>query len=244
MRENKYDDAKFFDQYSQMPRSVQGLQAAGEWHELQKLLPNCAGKRVLDLGCGFGWHCQYVAEHGASLVVGTDISKKMLQIAKSKTAATTVQYLQVAMEDFSYPKESFDLVLSSLALHYVQDFRDICTKVYNCLSSEGEFIFSVEHPIFTAQGPQDWYYDSAGTALHWPVDNYFTQGQRTTTFLGEQVTKYHRTLTTYLSELLQAGFIITQLIEPQPSAELQAQMPQELRRPMMLLLAAKKPKAQ
>lgn len=35
MKENKYDDKHFFEQYSQMPRSKEGLQAAGEWHEFK-----------------------------------------------------------------------------------------------------------------------------------------------------------------------------------------------------------------
>ncbi len=42
-----------------------GLKAAGEWSELEKLLPNFQDKKVLDLGCGYGWHCKYVANHGA-----------------------------------------------------------------------------------------------------------------------------------------------------------------------------------
>ena len=61
MHSNKYDDPQFFNQYKQMPRSVGGLQVAGEWHELRKMLPDFLGKRVLDLGCGFGWHCRYAA---------------------------------------------------------------------------------------------------------------------------------------------------------------------------------------
>ena len=52
--ENTYDRKEFFEKYSQMERSVKGLEGAGEWHELQKLLPDFSGKRVLDLGCGFG----------------------------------------------------------------------------------------------------------------------------------------------------------------------------------------------
>ena len=53
MKENKYDDDRFFSQYAQMSRSVEGLQGAGEWHILQKMLPDFTDKRVLDLGCGF-----------------------------------------------------------------------------------------------------------------------------------------------------------------------------------------------
>ena len=79
MKENKYDDDRFFSQYAQMSRSVEGLKGAGEWHILQKMLPDFTGKRILDLGCGFGWHCIYAIEHGAKNVTGIDISEKMLK---------------------------------------------------------------------------------------------------------------------------------------------------------------------
>ena len=83
MKENQYDDSHFFEQYSHFPRSVEGLSAAGEWHALKALLPDFRGKRVLDLGCGFGWHCRYAAEQGAAQVMGIDLSEKMLAKAEN-----------------------------------------------------------------------------------------------------------------------------------------------------------------
>mgnify|MGYP003239197064 CR=1 FL=1 len=87
MKENKYDDDRFFSQYAQMSRSVEGLQGAGEWHILQKMLPDFTDKRVLDLGCGFGWHCIYAIEHGAKCVTGIDISGKMLEEAQKRNSS-------------------------------------------------------------------------------------------------------------------------------------------------------------
>ena len=81
MQQNKYDDDQFFKNYAAMPRSKDGLKAAGEWYELEKILPNFQGKKVLDLGCGYGWHCKYAANHGALEVVGIDLSHKMLEVA-------------------------------------------------------------------------------------------------------------------------------------------------------------------
>ncbi len=86
MKENKYDDPQFFNQYKRMARSAGGLQAAGEWHEFREMLPDFQGKRVLDLGCGFGWHCRYAVEQGAKSVVGVDLSAKMLREAREKTS--------------------------------------------------------------------------------------------------------------------------------------------------------------
>lgn len=243
MKQNKYDDDTFFNKYSNMDRSKNGLEGAGEWHELKNMLPDFKDKRVLDLGCGFGWHCRYAVENGARSVIGIDISQKMLSEAKSKTKCGNIEYICMPIEDIDFPEESFDVVISSLALHYIKSFEDVLDRVYKCLSRGGDFIFSVEHPIFTAQGPQDWYYDDKGNILHWPVDHYFTEGIRNAKFLGEEVIKYHRTLTTYLNSLIKIGFEITGVVEPEPEENMLNTVPgmlDELRRPMMLLVSARK----
>lgn len=242
MKENKYDNETFFQKYSQMSRSTQGLHGAGEWSELQKLLPDFAGRRVLDLGCGYGWHCIYAAEQGASYVLGTDISEKMLAVAREKTASPAVEYACAAMEDLSYPDGSFDVVLSSLAFHYIEDFGAMAQKISRWLAPGGQFVFSCEHPVFTAYGTQDWYYGENGEILHFPVDNYYYEGKREAVFLGEQVTKYHKTLTTYLNGLLNSGFTLEHIVEPQPPQDMLdiPGMRDEMRRPMMLLVSAKK----
>lgn len=89
---NIYDDKAFFDAYSRMARSTGGLEAAGEWHQLQPLFPAMEGSRVLDLGCGYGWHCKYALENGAAYVLGTDISHKMLEVAQRVNAAKGIKY--------------------------------------------------------------------------------------------------------------------------------------------------------
>jgi SAM-dependent methyltransferase len=226
-----------------MERSKNGLEGAGEWYELKKMLPDFKDKMVLDLGCGFGWHCRYAAENGAKSVIGIDISQKMLSEAKSKTKYGNIEYICMPIEDIDFPEESFDIVISSHALHYIKSFEDVLDRVYKCLSRGGDFVFSVEHPIFTAQGPQDWYYDDKGNILHWPVDHYFTEGIRNAKFLGEEVIKYHRTLTTYLNSLIKIGFEITGVVEPEPAENMLNTVPgmlDELRRPMMLLVSARK----
>lgn len=82
-----YDNEEFFNNYSHMPRSEGGLAAAGEWWQLSRLLPgDMSGMSVLDVGCGYGWHCKYAAGRGAEYVLGFDPSEKMLAEAKSATA--------------------------------------------------------------------------------------------------------------------------------------------------------------
>lgn len=243
MKENKYDDEIFFEKYARMARSKYGLAAAGEWETLRPMLPDFRGKRVLDLGCGYGWHCVYAAENGAASVVGIDISEKMLAAARARTKAANVRYVREAIEDADFPPESFDVVLSSLALHYVWDFGAVVKKVRRFLAAGGTFVFSAEHPVFTAQGPQDWHYNADGSIAHFPVDNYYYEGRRDAVFLGERVVKYHRTLDAYINALLSNGFALTGFAEPRPTAMMLAEIPgmrDEMRRPMMFIVSAVK----
>ncbi|MBD3918116.1 methyltransferase domain-containing protein [Paenibacillus sp. PR3] len=242
MKQNKYDDQTFFAAYEQMPRSIDGLKAAGEWHVLQAMLPDLQDQRVLDLGCGFGWHCRYALEQQASEVVGVDISDNMLKRARELTDDPRVTYVNSSIEDLNFENGRFDVVISSLAFHYIEAFDDVCSNVYACLAPGGTFVFSVEHPIFTARDEQDWHYDEQGKPLHWPVDRYQSEGMRDTSFLTDNVIKYHRTLSTYMNSLIRAGFRITAVKEPEPSPDMMhiPGMKDELRRPMFLLIAATK----
>ncbi|PLT43931.1 Ubiquinone/menaquinone biosynthesis methyltransferase UBIE [Paenibacillus pasadenensis] len=243
MKENKYDDPEFFDRYSRMPRSQGGLDAAGEWPALRAMLPPLDGKRVLDLGCGYGWHARYAREQGAASVLAIDLSEKMLERARELTDDPAIDFRRGAIEDIAFLPGEFDVVLSSLAFHYVGDFAAAAVKVHDALADGGSFVFSVEHPIFTALPAQDWQYGTNGEKLHWPVDRYHDQGLRSARFLGSDVIKYHRTVSTYLNALLAAGFSIRQLSELAPTAEMLERNPawaEEARRPMFFLIAADK----
>lgn len=243
MKQNKYDDPNFFSAYEQMSRSVNGLEAAGEWHILKELIQDVKDKTVLDLGCGFGWHCRYAREEQANFVVGVDKSEKMIQRAIEMTKDPFISYIHSSIEDIDFPGSRFDVVISSLAFHYLKSFNSISKKVYDYLKPGGSFVFSVEHPIFTSRKEQDWVYDNQGNRLHWPVDNYQKEGLRETLFLNENVTKYHRTVSTYLNDLIDAGFMIRAVKESFPSDEMlksEPEMEDENRRPMFLLISAEK----
>lgn len=237
---NIYDNSDFFSKYSQMSRSIDGLEGAGEWETLKKVLPDFTNKAVLDLGCGYGWHCNYAVEQGAQSVVGIDQSKKMLEVAKEKFNSSKISYIQSSIEDIDFQKNSFDIVISSLALHYVKDYDRLIQKISEMVKVGGRILFTVEHPTFTAYGSQDWYYNEEGEILHFPVDNYYVEGKREAVFLGTTMTKYHRTLSTYLDTLVQHGFQIDRVLEPEPAEKRLADgsLNNEMRRPMMLIISA------
>ncbi|MCC9071062.1 class I SAM-dependent methyltransferase [Flavobacterium sp. F-65] len=241
MKQNKYDDESFFENYGKMPRSVEGLNAAGEWYVLREMLPLFQNKNVLDLGCGYGWHCIYAKEQGAEKVIGIDLSQKMIRKAKENSKDLAIEYKQMAIEDIDFQPEAFDIVISSLAFHYVENLKSIFDKINTNLKKGGSFVFSMEHPAFTAREEQDWFTDNDGNRLHWPIDNYQNEGIRHTQFLGHEVIKYHRTFETIVNTLINANFSIKQISEPKPSEEIVNKYPEmidEARRPIFILISA------
>jgi ubiquinone/menaquinone biosynthesis C-methylase UbiE len=241
MKQNIYDDPQFFAGYSQLRRHESGLNMAVDQPAMRSLLPPLAGKRVLDLGCGFGKMCRYAIESGAANVVGVDISSKMLAKAREDTADARISYVQSALEDLSFAPASFDVVLSSLALHYIERFDSICANVKLWLVAGGAFVFSVEHPMVTAYPVGD-YLGPRGEKEHWTVDNYKLEGIRHTQWFTDDVIKYHRSVETYVNTLIDKGFAIARLLEPEATADAVRERPElreESRRPTFMMISAR-----
>ncbi|MDW7655925.1 MAG: class I SAM-dependent methyltransferase [Bacillota bacterium] len=237
-----YDDKNFFDQYAKMSRSQQGLSGASEWHQFKAMFHDLSGKNVLDLGCGYGWHCKYAVECGAKQVLGIDMSEKMIQEAKKKNADPKINYQVCSVESYDYPAESYDCVISNLVLHYIADIDSVFRKICRTLKADGVFLLNIEHPVFTAGVNQDWIYDANGRPQYWPIDDYFYPGMRMTRFLGMDVMKQHHTLTQILMGLVHAGFRLETVEEAMPGAD-RMDLPgesDEMRRPMMLLIQSLK----
>ncbi|MPT62351.1 class I SAM-dependent methyltransferase [Burkholderia pseudomallei] len=238
--QNIYDDASFFEGYRTLRQGDTGLNGALESPAMKRLLPNLAGLHVLDLGCGFGDFARYARAHGAASVTAVDVSSRMLEEARARTDDGAVTYLQRSIETYHAATRAFDLVVSSLTLHYVEDYAGVVARIYDALRSNGRFVFSVEHPICTAY-LHGWVRGDDGHKQHWPVDRYRQEGRRDTRWFVDGVVKYHRTVETYVNTLLKAGFTLTHLGEPAPVPDALAVRPDleaECRRPPVLFLAA------
>ena len=81
-RKNIYDRPDFFEGYSGLARSVKGLDGAPEWPAIRAMLPTLDGRRIVDLGCGFGWFARWARTQGAASVLGLDLSENMLARAQ------------------------------------------------------------------------------------------------------------------------------------------------------------------
>ncbi|KAM0152435.1 hypothetical protein ACHAPG_007642 [Botrytis cinerea] len=132
---------------------------------------------------------------------------------------------------------------SSLALHYIENLPSLIEQVYTSLKTGGVFIFSVEHPIWTAPRSPDWIKDAEGRDV-WPLDGYLFEGPRTTDWLAKGVVKQHRSIATYIPILLDVGFILSAIDEWGPTPEQIKEYPDWARarhRPPFLLVKATKP---
>ncbi|MBN9242095.1 MAG: class I SAM-dependent methyltransferase [Mesorhizobium sp.] len=240
MAQNIYDRPDFFAGYATLERSRRGLDGAPEWPVLRSMLPDLAGKRVLDLGCGYGWFCRWAAEQAAASVVGIDISEKMLAKARVETASAIISFRRADLETLELADGGFDLVYSSLAFHYLPDTEPLYRTINRALRAGGSLVFSVEHPAFTASARAGWITADDGLRF-WRLDSYQREGERRTDWFAKGVVKYHRTLATTLNQLIGAGFAVRRIEEFCPSAEQIAADPslgEEVERPTFLLIAA------
>jgi 2-polyprenyl-3-methyl-5-hydroxy-6-metoxy-1,4-benzoquinol methylase len=242
--QNIYDDPNFFAGYAQIERFGSGWTKAMEHPSFMALLPDMAGLRVLDLGCGAGQLAFHLAEAGAAEVIGVDLSERMLEVARSERAHPRVTYHRDAIEAVGFPPDRFELVVSSLALHYVEDYPTLVRRIARWLTPGGVLVYSTEHPVYTARDPEDgWVLDDEGKRLHWALDDYAEEGLREYRWYVESVRKYHRTIATLLNGLIDAGLTIERVLEPVPDAATLQRPPEfidERRRPPFLLVRARK----
>ncbi|CAI7678956.1 unnamed protein product [Penicillium pancosmium] len=226
--QNIYDHPEFFSAYSTLPRSQGGLSSAPEWPVLQRMVlqdntqpPNSEesklnGKRVLDLGCGYGWFSRWARDNGASHIRGIDLSEKMISRAKEfedsvQTKAGEIGFGTGDLDKITFgnsPEEgTYDLVYSSLTFHYVEDLSRLYREIFASLKQGGS-----------------------------------EEGWRYTSWLGVSgVKKYHRTVETYVTLLLENGFKLTGMKDWVPSKEDVSEHPEwadERHRPYFLLISA------
>jgi SAM-dependent methyltransferase len=266
MAQNIYDQPAFFTEYSKLPRSIHGLTGAPEWPLIRTLLgTSTTNAHVLDLCCGFGWFTRWARSSGhAATVHGIDVSEAMLARARQLTTAddaAAVTYALGDLETLQLPAARYDVVFSSLALHYVPDVARLVREIRGALVPRGRFVFSVEHPIFTASvqtrargwepdpgGDEAGRYAAKGAGAEsgevkasWLLNSYADEGVRLTDWLADGVRKYHRTIDSWVTTLLANGFVVTALKEYMPTLEDLESHPEwnkERERPLFLIIAA------
>jgi ubiquinone/menaquinone biosynthesis C-methylase UbiE len=190
---------------------------------LLKLMDRVQDKRVLDAGCGEGYLSRILAKLGAS-VIAVDFSKKMLELAQERTPQElNINYEHGNCEDLRFLEgNSFDLIVSNMVIQDLAEYEKAIKEMYRLLVYGGYFIFSILHPCFITPD-SGWVKSADGEKLYWKVDNYFYEGAYEQIFPQDHKDKllyFHRTLTSYVNVILDAGFRISAMVEPKPSNEM------------------------
>src|SRR5690349_18481546 len=190
---------------------------------------------------GAGWQRAFEWPFFQSLLPPV-AGRRVLAIAQRDFAHPRVAFQRAAIEDVHFEGARFDLVVSSLAFHYVADYARLVQRIGRWLAPRGTLVFSTEHPLYTARLPDlGWVLDNSGARRGWAIDRYAEAGERTERWFVEGVRKYHRPISGLVTRLIEAGLRLEGLLEPVADAAWVAAHPDaadESRRPMFLLLRA------
>lgn len=174
--------------------------------------------KLCDLACGAGELAIYWAEQGAE-VTGVDLSSEMLKIAQEKPNANQVTWFQDDAQVLSKLDDAqFNIVASNIAMPDIPDLSATYRAVYRILRSGGRFIFTTMHPCF--ESPHSSVMEENGKFIGRNITHYAHEGHWKSTYphgIRGTVGAHHRTLSTYINELLAAGFELKGIIEPTTS---------------------------
>ncbi len=185
------------------------------------LLGEVAGRRVLEVGCGSAPCARWLAEQGAQ-VVGLDLSAGMLRYAVEGARETgiSVPLVQADATRLPFAEASFDLACSAFgAVPFVADSAAVMREVARVLRPDGRWVFAVTHPM-------RWIFpDDPGEAGLTVVQSYFdrTPYVEVDSLGNPTYVEHHRTLGDRIREIVAAGFVLEDLLEPEWPPDLDRQ---------------------
>jgi SAM-dependent methyltransferase len=227
-----YDDPALAASYARVT-AANAANAEYERPAVRVLLGEVRGLDVLDAGCAAGEHSAWLVEHGAR-VVAIDGSPAMAMLARERLGADARVLCADLAEPLPLEDGSFDLVLSSLTLHYLEDWTEVLGEFARVLRERGRLVFSIHHPFVTGLEVANYHAVA-------PIEESWKGFAETPV----QVRFYHRPLQRVVGDLLAAGFALRALVEPQPTDAAFARDPVLAQRfrtePGFLIAAAEKP---
>ena len=187
-----------------------------------KLRP-LTNKTVLCLGCGSGEECVHLLSLGAKKVIGIDRAAALIALARQSCPQADFHVMD--MRRMKFPKSSFDFVYSSLAMHYLRDWRPTLKSIHAALKPRGAFLFSTHHPAcWSAEilpkkhGSRRLLgYSSVNGRPRQIWGDYQRTRKVTDVWFGNmKVSFYHKPLASIFHEIQESGFAVTDFVEPQP----------------------------
>ncbi|MFC4358926.1 class I SAM-dependent methyltransferase [Halobium salinum] len=202
-----------------------------EFPATTELIPSVGGKRVLDAGCGHGRYAEWLLDGGAD-VVAVDASEEMVARARERVGDRAEVRRADLSRSLDFAADSFDGIVSGLALHYLEDWRTVFGEFARVLRPAGFLVVSVHHPLddYLAFEPEN-YFETAEERMQWSAD-------------GEavEVPFYRRPFAETLNPLLENGFALEEVVEPRPRPTFEEKKPESyekrLRQPTFLCVRA------
>jgi ubiquinone/menaquinone biosynthesis C-methylase UbiE len=176
--------------------------------ELKILGSDVAGKDILEIACGGGQSAVHLAEQGAR-VTGVDFSSAQLAHARAfaKSKKVRVRFIESNVENLSMLADaSFDISFSAYALGFVEDIRRTFAEIRRVLRPGALFAFSWASPMFaiTRDGTLEL------------KRSYFDRSPIVFTDENGTEVDFHRTYGDWHRALTEAGFVVTDILEPEP----------------------------
>ncbi len=189
------------------------------------MLSDLKGKSVISLGSGSGEDCDYLKAQGAVRVVGVDISEALVAIARESYPNTEFHVMD--MEHLTFADNSFDFAYSSLAIHYIEDWRQALKEVHRVLKSGSYFLFSCNHPVYSAMHTVSDDDEVKKVELSRTRNRRSNSVEIVGDYLSRQplkmpdgsgmaVTTWHKSISEISQEATEAGFLIAEINEPKP----------------------------
>ncbi|MEK6951832.1 MAG: class I SAM-dependent methyltransferase [Nanoarchaeota archaeon] len=190
-----------------------------------KFVGNIKDKRILDLGCGFGDHAKKYIENGAKEVIGLDISKELIKMTKNRNIERTSFKVCDLNNKLPFPKDSFDIITSSLTISYIKNLDGLFREVSRVLKNNGLFIFSTGNPVFDSaikrkvEGKYEYILGvkKISEFKREIYGNYFDESLRETDLgKGKLVKLYPRTYETIIKMFLKNNFELVDYLDARP----------------------------
>ncbi|MET8992472.1 class I SAM-dependent methyltransferase [Nonomuraea wenchangensis] len=187
-----------------------------------ELAGDVAGRRILDAGCGAGPLFAALRDRGA-VVTGVDASAGMLELARRRLGADADLRVVDLAGPLPFPDDTFDDVVASLVLHYLEDWGPTLAEIRRVLKPGGRLLVSVDHPFVItlmqqAAGEKPKYFETRNRTEEWVM------GGQTTT-----LSFWDRPLHAMTEAFTAAGFRITVISEPPAVPEAREVFPEQFR---------------
>lgn len=172
-----------------------------------------SNKKVLDLGCGYGWYSDYFSSIGGD-VTGCDGSDKMISIARSLSPNCKYEVVNIEKQ-LPYFDNDFDMVFCNQVLMDIENIQDLLKEVYRILKPNGIFYFSIVHPAFY---DSRWEEDETGFRKNKIVTRYLSEYSFINEFWGETL-HFHRTISSYINSAIANSFCLKNWTSRLPMTE-------------------------